>query len=138
VSVRTFDDCPVAECGERLVYDAGWGNGAQCLAGHEFTVYGAVGALKPKDADFLYIDQRELVDLIDFQAVFHNTCCRIDQPARFFGGIRELVRRLADRDDRRKAEQEARGDEQISIGNPMRRVDEDLAKRGYGIGYGGC
>lgn len=134
---RTFESCPIAGCGERLVYDTGYGSGAQCLGGHEFTVYGAVGALKPKDADFLYVDRGELLDLIDFQAVFHNTCNRIDQPMRFFGGIRELVRRLADRDDQEKVEEAARG-ETPAIGNPMRRVDEKLAERGYPVGYGGC
>jgi hypothetical protein len=133
---RTFDTCPIDRCGERLVYDTGYGHGAQCLGGHEFTVY-AGGALRPKGEKFLFVDERELLDMIDFRAVFHNTCCRLDDTRRFFGGIRELVRRLADRDAQEKAEREARG-ETVASGNPMRRVDDELARRGYGVGYGGC
>ena len=134
---KAFTHCPVDGCGRELLYTTdslGSPDAAVCKGAHEFKVVYA-GALRPntRERTVVYVPDRVFIDMIDFRAVFHNTCNRIDSPRQFFGGIRELVQRLADETDR---DYEERGVE--PYGNPMRRVDEKLAERGYGIGYGGC
>lgn len=138
--LKAFKTCPVAGCSKELLYtidSIGYPSEAVCQGGHQFTVM-VHGALVPRQNgrlswSVLYVTGDAFTSLIDFQAVFHNTCNRIDDPRQFFGGIRELVRRLAEETDASYVE---RGVE--PTGNPMRVVDDKLAAKGYGIGHGGC
>lgn len=130
---KPFEKCPIEGCDQVLLYTVdgiGYLRDAVCAGSHQFTAM----ARGLRRNGVCYLPEGELLALVDFRAVFHNTCNRLqDTPGRFFGGIRELVRRLADERDQDCAD---RGVE--CNGNPMRQVDKYLESKGYGIGYGGC